>query len=77
MHQTFPDPNYGSPEEELIELAVPQCGCSKRVPRLDPTPDGHHPPDTDTDGAAGYTERNGTCANATWARGFGQKGLTN
>ena len=57
-------------------MAIPQCGCSKRVPRLDPSPEGHHPPtDADTNGtAAGYTERNGTCANATWARGYGQKG---
>ena len=68
----FPDLNYGS-GEELVELSIPQCGCSKRVPRLDPLPEGHNPP---TD-AEDYTERNGTCANATWARGFGQKGRTN
>ena len=53
-------------------MAIPQCGCSKRVPRLDPTPEGHHPPTDTADDV--YTERNGTCANATWARGFGQKG---
>ena len=65
----FPDPSFDS-EKEWIELTIPKCGCSKLVPRLDPSSEGHNPP---TDNAE-YTERNGTCESSTWARGFGQKG---
>ena len=70
----FSKPNYiadpnDSSEEEWIELTIPKCGCSKLVPRLDPSSEGHNPP---TDEAE-YTERNGTCESSTWARGFGQK----
>ena len=50
-------------------MTIPKCGCSKLVPRLDPSSDGHDPPTDDTE----YTERNGTCEGSTWARGFGQK----